>query len=129
MLLTIYHQSWIPLSFSRISGEPRRGQIFCYNLVCSWKKRRKWLDYLVSVGIHTFNKRCSMNQSVHVDYRGLFRGHCPLLNHGSQLIRRFKESFQQTFNQGFCIFDTFIGKAAIIQQIHLHVELMKIDQN
>ena len=58
-----------------------------------------------------------MNQSVHVDYRGLFRGHCPLLNHGSQLIRLFEESFQHTFNHVFCIFDTFIGKAAIKQQI------------
>ena len=59
-------------------------------IVCTWKKRRKWPDYLVSVGnIHTLNKRCSMNQSVHVDYSGLFRGHCPLLNNGSQLIRPF----------------------------------------
>ena len=88
-------------SFSRISGEPQRGEIFCYNLVCIWKKQRKWPDYLVSVGIHTFNKRCSMNQSVNVDYRGLFRGHCPLLNHGSQLIRLFEESFQHTINQVF----------------------------
>ena len=49
----------------------------------------------------------------------LFGGHFPLLNHGSQLIRLFEESFQHTFNQVFCIFDTFRLKAAIKQQIFL----------
>lgn len=89
-------------------------RIYSYNLVCTWKKRRKWPDYLVSVGIHTFNRRCSMNQSVHIDYRGLFGGHCPLLNHGSQLIRLFEESFQHTFNQVFC----FLAQSDEKQQLN-----------
>ena len=102
-------------------------RIYSYNLVCTWKKRRKWPDYLVSVGIHTFNRRCSMNQSVHIDYRGLFGGHFPLLNHGSQLIRLFEESFQHTFNQVFCC---FVGREiaqAYLKRLQFRIDI--IDEN
>ena len=93
-------ESWIPVSVEFPENHEEVKFSVTY-LVCTSKKWRKWPDYLVSVGIHTFNKPCSMNQSVLVDYRGLFRGHCPLLNHGSPPIRLFEESFQHTFNQVF----------------------------
>lgn len=50
--------------------------------------------------------------------------------HGFQLNRLFKESFQQTFNKVFCVFDSFRGKAAIERQIFLGREkLITIDKN
>ena len=44
----------------------------------------------------------------------LFGGHFPLLNHGSQLIRLFEESFQHTFNQVFC----FLAQSDEKQQLN-----------
>lgn len=52
------------------------------------------------------------------------------MDHGFQLNRLLKESFQQTFNKVFCVFDSFRGKAAIERQIFLGREkLITIDKN
>ena len=52
------------------------------------------------------------------------------MDHGFQLNRLLKESFQQTFNKVFCVFDAFRGKAAIERQIFLGREkLITIDKN